>query len=175
MDKKTKKLVTASIIGAVYAALTVALGFMAYGMIQFRVAEALCILPFFFPESAWGLFVGCIIANLIGGNGPADIVFGSLATLLAGLCTAQIGKRSLTRLDKGGDVGWGSCVAACAMPVIFNIPIVGAVLTYTLGGESFWTFGMWVGIGEIVVMFVLGLPLMRVILGNEKLLGVFRM
>ena len=77
-----RRLAFSAIIAAVYAALTMALGFMSYAGIQYRVAEALCVLPFFFPQTTWGLFIGCVIANLLSPAGPLDIVFGSLATLL---------------------------------------------------------------------------------------------
>lgn len=169
----TRKLVTAAVIGAVYAALTM-INPLAYGPIQFRVSEVLCILPFFLPISAVGLTIGCVISNLIGPYGIIDIVFGSLATLLAGLCTALIGIRA----RKSGKTGWGVCIAVCLMPVVFNAPIVGTVLAYaslaanTLEG-SFWRaaaiYGGQVGLGEAVVMLVLGLPALRYILISPAL------
>lgn len=170
---KLYKLICAAIIGAVYAALTMLLAPISYGTLQFRVSEALCILPFFFPASAAGLFVGCIIANLISTAGLLDVIFGSLATLLAGLCTAAIGIsiRKVSPKNGVGAASWGRRVAACAMPVIFNAPIVGAILAYTSTPEAFWPglvlFGVQVGIGEAVVMFALGLPLM-VMAGKNK-------
>jgi Predicted membrane protein len=161
-----KKLVAAAVIGALYAALTLVLAPIAYGPLQFRVSEVLCILPFFFPASAVGLTIGCVIANLLGPSaGILDIVFGSFATLLAGICTAAIGMRARKR----GSASWGAEIAACFMPVLFNAPIIGAVLAYTLtpnlSPETFWasffTFGAQVALGEAVVMFALGLPSMR--------------
>lgn len=162
MKFNTRKLVTAAVIGALYAALTMLLAPISYGAIQFRVSEVLCILPFFFPASAVGLTIGCVIANLLGpGLGLLDIIFGSLATLLAGICTAAIGIRA----RKNGNMGWGACIVACLMPVLFNAPIVGALLAYTFPLETFWQgfiiFGAQVGAGEAVVMLVLGLPVMR--------------
>ena len=84
-----RKLTFAAVVGALYAALTIALAPISYGPLQFRVSEVLCILPFFFPFTAWGLFVGCALANLFGSGLLPDIVFGSLATLLAALCTSK--------------------------------------------------------------------------------------
>ena len=80
-----RQLTTAAVVGALYAALTLlssAFG-IAFGPIQFRVSEALCVLPFLLPETAWGLFVGCWVANLISPYGALDMVVGSLATQLA--------------------------------------------------------------------------------------------
>lgn len=177
MKLDTRKLVTSAVIGAVYAALTLAISPIAYGPVQFRISEALCILPYFMPASAAGLTVGCLIANLLGPSaGIPDIVFGSLATLLACVCTALIGLRA----RKDGRTGWGSCIAACLMPVVFNAPIIGMVIAYasisepTAGGfwQSAALFGAQVGLGEAVVMLVLGLPAMRYILKNPLLRGV---
>ena len=85
-------LAAAAIVGAAYAVLTMALAPISYGAIQLRVSEVLCILPYFMPCTAWGLFIGCAVANLLTGN-LFDIVFGSLATLAAALLTAAIGRR----------------------------------------------------------------------------------
>ena len=89
MHITTRKLAAAAVTGAAYAALTMLLAPISYGAIQCRVSEVLCILPFFIPCTAWGLFAGCAIANLLSAAGIFDVVFGSLATLLAALCTAQ--------------------------------------------------------------------------------------
>lgn len=174
MNLNTRKLVAAAVIGALYAALTLALAPISYGAIQFRVSEALCILPFFFPASAVGLTIGCVIANLLGpGLGVLDIIFGSLATLLAGICTAVIGVRA----RKNGNVGWGACIAACLMPVLFNAPIVGALLAYVYPLNTFWEgfviFGAQVGAGEAVVMLVLGLPVIRYFLSSATFQELF--
>lgn len=171
---KIRGLVAAAAIGGLYAALTLALASVSYGPIQFRISEVLCILPFFLPISAAGLTVGCILANLLGpGLGWMDVVFGSLATLLASLCTAAIGIRA----RKAGDVGWGPCLLACLMPVLFNAPIIGMVIAYISlaegTAEHFWRTaagsGAWVGFGEAIVMFALGLPTMRYLLRNPRL------
>lgn len=158
---KTKRIAYAAVAGAAYAALTMLLAPISYGPIQFRVSECLCILPFFDPVFAAGLFVGCLIANLISAAGLLDIVFGSLATLLAALCTAALGRRSRS---------WLSCVLGCGAPVIFNAAVVGAVLAATVApaessfGAAFALFAFQVGLGEAVVLFVLGLPLMRLLM-----------
>ena len=153
-----RRLTFAALIAAVYAVLTMVLGFISYGPIQFRIAEALCILPFFLPFTTWGLFVGCILANLMSPVGVFDVIFGSLATLGCCLCAAAIGRDGKR---------WGQCILACLMPVVWNAVIVGALLALTAGEEEgaklalFFLYGAEVGLGELVVMFVLGLPLMR--------------
>jgi len=155
-----RKVAFSGVIAAVYAAVTIALSFISYGPIQFRIAEALTILPFFFPFTIWGLFVGCIIANLISPYMLLDIVFGSLASLLAGLCTMQIGKIARDRVSMK--------VLACAPPVIFNAVIIGAMIAYIVVGtdnaylflSTFAISGLQVGFGQLVVLYAIGLPLL---------------
>lgn len=156
-------LTLSAVVGAVYAVLTVALAPISYGALQFRVSETLCILPWFCPGTAWGLFAGCFIANLMTGN-VFDIVFGSLATLMAGLATAWFGRHSTVR---------GSRAMACLMPVLFNAIIVGAVITSAYNGMNilqhpgaFALNAFQVGLGEAGVLFLLGLPLMHYLPGK---------
>ena len=154
-NKSIRSLAMLAVLAAVYAALTMALGFMSYGPVQFRVAEALCILPFFFPGATWGLVAGCLIANLLSAYGVLDVVFGTLATLLACLATAAFGR--------GDKRSWASCILGCLMPVVFNAVIVGALIAYfetdSFLAGAFWpAFGfnaLTVGGGELVVMLVL--------------------
>ena len=155
---RLRKLIFASVIGAAYAALTIALAPISYGPLQFRVAEALCILPFFFPASCWGLFAGCILANLVSQYGPIDIVFGSLSTLAAAAVTMELGKLKRS--------GIGVKALACLPPVLINAAVVGAVIAYSeVGfGSAFLpalTLNLVeVGIGELAVLYIIGLPLM---------------
>lgn len=194
-SKATRKLTAAAVIGALYAVLTVVLEPISYGPVQFRISEVLCILPFFFPNAAWGLTVGCLIANLFGPNGLLDILFGSLATLLAALCTAKIGIKARaaagigeipadTVLNGGAatdrkNIGYSPCILACLMPVLFNAGIVGAELAWlSVSRELFWsTFALYaaeVGGGEAAVLFVLGLPAMRYLMKDNKLAAILR-
>lgn len=141
------RLTRAAVVGALYAAITLLLAPISFGALQCRVSEALCILPVLFPETAWGLFFGCLSANLLGGSGPLDLIFGSLATLFAALCTARIPCRPLAALP----------------PVIFNAVMVGAALAYTASPAGFWLafpmIALQVGAGEAAALFGLGLPL----------------
>lgn len=168
MHTSTQKLTAAAVVGAAYAALTMLLAPISYGPIQMRVSEVLCILPFFAPCTAWGLFAGCAIANLLSSAGILDVVFGSLATLGACLCTAALGRG-------GGVESWTRCVLAVLMPVIWNGVVIGAVLCWTLTDTAFpqlsgmfWVFGGQVAAGELAVMGVLGLPLLRMLPRNVR-------
>ena len=109
---KTQRLVLNGVIAATYAALTLAASALnlAYGPVQFRFSEALTILPFLFPGTWPGLFIGCLVANLLSPYGLVDIVCGSLATLLAALWTAKVKNKWIAPLP----------------PVICNMVIIGA-------------------------------------------------
>ena len=90
-----RQMATAGIIAAIYAALTLLLPLPQYGGIQFRVAEAMTVLPFLFPEAVPGLTVGCFLANLLGSPMPVDWIVGTAATLLAALWTSRLRHRAL--------------------------------------------------------------------------------
>ncbi|MBR0208205.1 MAG: QueT transporter family protein [Oscillospiraceae bacterium] len=160
MPKKnyTLRIAAASVVAAAYAALTVALAPLSYGAVQFRVSEALTVLPFFLPCTTWGLWIGCILANLYTGS-IADIVFGSLATLLAALLTAYFGKKGNTVKNR---------LLGCLMPVVSNAVIVGAVLTWGYQIQQFssplasFAFNaLTVGLGEAGVLYLIGYTLLR--------------
>ncbi len=115
---------------------------LASGMIQVRVSEALCILPCFFPEAIPGLFIGCLISNIITGSAIWDIIFGSLATLIGAIGTY------LWRKNR-----W----LAPLPPILANTLIIPFVLAYAYGvEEGIWLLAITVGIGEFLSVFVLG-------------------
>ena len=150
-----RQLTLAAVVGALYAVLTLTASVfgITYGPVQCRVSEALCVLPFFFPETKWGLFIGCIAANLISPYGLPDLIFGSLATLLAGLLTARCGSRWLAPLP----------------PALLNGLIVGALLAWYEAGFTaafpgvFLFNALSVGIAELMVCYILGLPLLALL------------
>ena len=118
MSKFTiKDLTLAALIAAVYAVLTVALPVPAFSGVQFRVAEAMTVLPFLFQAATPGLFVGCVIANLFSPY-PLDVVCGSAATLIACLLTQRMPNRWLASLP----------------PVVCNMVIVGAEIAWFEAG-----------------------------------------
>ena len=164
MHFTTKKMAIAAIVGAAYAALTMALAPISYGPIQMRVSEVLCILPFFMPCTTWGLFIGCMVSNLISAAGVWDVVFGSLATLGACLCIQALGQRGKNASS------WPHIILAMLMPVVWNAFIVGGMLTWSLTdtplfrfNTQFWIFAGEVGLGELIVMFVLGIPFLKLL------------
>ena len=109
----TNALARGAIIAALYAALTLLLAPISYGEVQVRIAESLTLLPILLPEAVPALAIGCLLANILGGATIFDILFGTLATLLAALCSRFLRKNVL---------------AASFMPVLFNGVIVGAVV-----------------------------------------------
>ena len=151
--KTTVFLVQAAVIAALYAALTLFLAPISFSGNQFRVAEALTLLPVLTPAAIPGLAVGCIIGNITSPYGIVDIIFGTCATLLAAICT---------RLTRNIRIK-GLPVLSVVFPVIFNALIIGAEITF-LASEGFqWRAFVLtaasVGFGEIVVCFLLGLPM----------------
>ena len=146
-----QQLTTAAIIAAIYAVLTLALPLPQYGPVQFRLAEAMTVLPFLFPEAIPGLTVGCFLANLLGSPMPVDWVVGTAATLIAAVWTSRLRHRALAPLP----------------PVVCNMVLVGAELAlfYPAEGMGFWAaYGfnaLTVGIGEAAACFILGSLLLR--------------
>ena len=149
----TKQLATAGIIAAIYTVMSLLSSVfgIAYGPIQCRFSEALTVLPFFLPEAVPGLFIGCIVTNLMSTVGPLDLLLGSLATLLAALWTARVRNRWLAPLP----------------PVLCNAVIIGAMIAWYEVGftEAFWGMfafnALTVGIGQILACYGLGLLLMK--------------
>ena len=149
----TKKLCVAGAIAGLYAALTLLLAPVSFGQggaFQLRFSEALTLLPALSFAAVPGLTVGCFAANLLCGAPWQDIVFGTLATLLASLLSYRL-RRNL----------W----LAAAAPVICNTVIVGATLSALYGLPLFYAM-LTVLPGEIAACFLLGVPLAR---GLQKL------
>lgn len=148
----------AGIIAAIYFVLTI-INPLAFGQIQVRFSEALCILPFFTPAAVPGLFIGCLLSNLAGSPlGIYDIVFGSLATLAAALLTYYIGRISERKTQGAGKAKWLLPLPA----VIVNAFVVAAILNYYLP-LPYWITVLYVGAGQAVACYVLGIPLFLVI------------
>lgn len=174
MNKKTTYVAQAGMIAAVYAAATLValllLQGLAWGPVQFRVSEAVCVLAVLTPAAVPGLTIGCAIANLIalavngtGALGLLDVAFGSLATFLGALWCWKLRERPKLAL-----LG----------PVVANAFIVPAYLPLLLQGLGYYTIpfttialdGLYLpmylfgvvatGIGEALVMYALGLPLL---------------
>ncbi len=151
----TRTLARAGVIAAIYVALTYLAGLMnlAYGPVQFRFSEALTVLPFLFPEAVPGLFVGCVVSNILSPYGTLDLVVGSMATLIAAIWTNRCGKRAFAPMP----------------PVIANALLVGAMIAWCETGfgagfgAAFAYNALTVGAGELVVCYALGLPLLKIL------------
>ena len=149
--RSTRRLAACGIIAAVYAALTLAIAPFAYGPVQCRISEALCVLPFIAPWTTWGLTMGCFLANLFSPVTALDIAIGTAATLIACLLTARCKSRWLAPLP----------------PVIANAVMIGAMISGVETPGAFWKgfvlFGAEVGAGELAAMYLLGLPLLLIL------------
>ena len=129
----------AAVIAALYVVLVIMFNYCSFGPIQFRIAEALTILPYFTPAAIPGLFVGCLLSNILGGAAIWDIIFGSIATLIGAIGT----------------------YALQLPPIIANTLIVPFVLKYAYGSEGvFAMFFVTIGASEFIVCGIIGMLLL---------------
>lgn len=140
-----QKLCFGGCIAAVYAGLTILLQAISFSAVQVRVSEALTLLPVLFPVAIPGLTVGCFLANILSPVGWMDMVFGTLATLIAAVLTRILRK---------------NLYLAALMPVLSNAVIIGIML-HVAFGEPLWMSMLTVGAGEALACFVLGIPLIK--------------
>ena len=150
MKKDTRYVVYAALIAALYAALTHAQNLLFPGSasmaIQFRAAEALCVLAFFTPAAIPGLTIGCLLFNLtFSGALPLDFAVGSLATLLAACGMWLTRCITVKKIPLPG----------LMLPALTNAVLVGWELTVYIGG-GFWLNALYVAIGELAVLLTLG-------------------
>lgn len=162
-----RKLVRAALIAAVYVVLCVTLAPFSYGPVQVRVSEALTLLPVLCPEAVVGVAAGCFLANALTGV-PADMVVGTLATLLAALATRRL-RRVRFR---------GLALVPSLPPVVFNALIVGVMLTLLYSPASspaivYLANIASVGAGQLISCSVLGVALIWAIEKNPALLRLF--
>ena len=140
----------AAIIAALYVVLTYFASMLGLsnGAIQIRFSEALTILPYFTPAAIPGLFIGCIISNLLAGAIVWDVVFGSLATLIGAVFTYLLRKKTK----------W----LAPLPPIAANTIIVPLVLSYAYGvPDGLPYLALTVGIGEVISCGILGMLLLK--------------
>ena len=140
-----KTIARGAVIAAVYVILNYLLLPISFGIIQFRVAEALVVLPIIYPEAIFGVFIGCLLSNIIGGLGPWDIFGGSAVTLLAAWVTYRY------RHHSG---------IAYLSPVVFNAILISLYLSQIFG-VPYWMTAFSIAAGEAGVVFLLGVPLVR--------------
>ena len=139
-----------ALVGAMYVALTYFSGILGLssGVIQFRISEALCVLPIFFPEAIPGLFIGCIVSNILVGGIVWDVIFGSLATLIGAFFGSKMKRKWLVPLPT----------------VISNTVVVPFIILYCymdgVGIELYTVTALGVFVGEVLSAYVIGLMLL---------------
>ena len=155
----TQRLCRAGVIAALYVALTYAFAPIAYGPLQVRPAEALCILPIFFPESIPALYIGCMLSNLASPYFVYDVLIGSLATLLAAFTAYLVGRFCKKEPFR---------FILCGLPtVLFNALLIPLIIVFLCGGTegyttatiAYFSFAGSIALTEIVWVYVLGAPL----------------
>ena len=154
-------LTQASLIAALYVVITWCIETLTHltsGVVQFRLSEALTILPVFTPAAIPGLFVGCLLSNTLMGLSVWDIVFGSLATLIGAFGTYLLRKTKFVYT---------------LPPVVANMVIVPLVLKLAYGVEdAFWFLVLTVGIGEVVCVCICGYLLRQTLEKSKR--AIFR-
>ena len=148
MNKKALFITQAAMIAALYVVLTVFINAfnLASGAIQVRISEALTVLPFFTPAAIPGLFIGCLISNIVTGCLPWDVVFGSMATLIGALGTYALRKYKFL---------------APVPPILANALIVPIILIKVYAvPDAYWFLLLTVGAGEVISCGILGMILL---------------
>ena len=157
---KTMQLANAGMIAALYVVLTWIANLLglASGAIQVRLSEALTILPVFTASAVPGLSVGCVLANLVTGCAPWDVVFGSLATLIGALGTRLLKNKPM--------LAW-------IPPVVSNAAIVPVILLKVYGvPDAWWFLVLTVGAGELISCGLLGLMLWKALKNVPQIRGM---
>lgn len=149
-QKSVRFLTQSAVIAALYMVLSLPMLSVSFGIVQFRLSEALTILPFFTPAAIPGLFIGCLLTNMLGSSiGLVDIVIGSLATLIAASLSYSVRKNK-----------W----LVPLMPIVINALAIGTML-YLLGMSEvgLGVSMLFIAISETIVCYGLGMPLLFLI------------
>ena len=155
--QKTRLMTESALIAAVYVALVLLFKPISFGAIQCRIAEALCVLPFFSLSAVPGLALGCLLGNFFSGAAMPDVIFGTFATLLAAILSYKL--RTVSK--------W----LVCLPPILANAIIVPFVLQYAYGvTDGYFFLFATVGIGEILAVGVLGNVLLLALEGKKELI-----
>lgn len=153
--RQTKFWIQAALIAAIYATLTILLGSISYGPVQFRIAEGLTILPALTPAGIPGLFVGCLVANILGPYGLIDMVLGGGATLIAAILSYLLRKRP---------------ILVPLPPVVINAVVIGMMLYYVYAVPmSLLACMATVGVGQLVTCYGIGYPLLKILSRYENI------
>lgn len=154
----SKRIVKTAIVAAIYAALTIGLSPISYGPVQFRLSEVLILLAFINSDYIVGLTIGCLIANLLGPYGLADIIFGTFATFVSAWMVYLTPK-----FINGKYAIW----VASLWPVLANAVIVGLMLNIFFKLPLILSM-LEVGIGEFGVVTIVGVPLFKILLSKYQ-------
>ena len=153
-QKTSLYLAQGAVIAALYVAITVPFAAVSFGPIQFRVSEALVILPYFTPAAIPGVTIGCFLSNLIFGAPVMDVIFGPIATLLGAFASWLLRRYKY---------------AVWLPPVVSNALIIPWVLKYAYGAPEIIPYMMFtVAVGEVLAVGVLGNLLMVVLEKNRR-------
>lgn len=161
------KIVSAALIAAAYAVLTLAFANLSYLTVQCRVSEALTILPVFIQSAVPGLTLGCFISNIFSPVSPLDMVFGTAATLIAAILTRKLRNIKIS----------GVPVLSFLMPVIVNGIIIGAEITVFASEQAslavFAATAVSIAAEELIPCLLLGIPFYLVI-EKTKIKDIFK-
>lgn len=154
-NKNVLRITQAALIAALYVTLTYVFAAISFGEVQLRIAEALTILPMFTPAAIPGLFVGCVLGNMLGGAVLPDIICGSLATLVGAYGTWMLRNRKP--------------FLGCVPPIVTNMLVVPFVLRYAYGVELPIPFmALTVGAGEVLGCGILGCILYYALVRHKR-------
>jgi uncharacterized membrane protein len=158
--KNIQTLTKIALIAALYSVLSLVLAPLSFGTLQVRVSEALTLLPLIYPPAILGLTLGCFITNLLGAFmglnilGFMDVVFGTLATLIAAVFTFELRFIQIKKVP----------ILSILSPILINALVIGAELAYVLAPSFSLTmillFGLDVAIGQSIAVIAFGLPLL---------------
>lgn len=162
-NEKTKKLVVSALIAAIYSALTLGLAPISYGNIQCRLSEVMVLLAFIDPFYIWGLTLGCFIANGLGPDAFANIIFGVPATFISVVFVAYTGKWFKEKK-------WAIFLASL-WPVLFNGLIIGFMLYKILNLPLALTM-LEVGIGEFFAVSIAGIIVYKLVFIKLKKMNI---
>lgn len=146
MRKNVRYLAEGAAIAALYAILTLILPLTLPGTVELRLSEALTLLPALTPAAIPGLTVGCLIANIMHGAVLLDVIFGTLATLIAAIAVYYLRK---------------NLFIAALMPALSNGMIIGLLLTYAYASMPLYLSIPSVAAGELIICYALGIPLIK--------------
>src|SRR4030065_1698808 len=151
---KLNYIIRVAMIAAIYVVINIIFASISYGPVQLRIVESLTVLPFIDPSAIIGLFVGCILANILGPVGMVDIIGGSFCTLVAAYLTSKMKNPKLAPLP----------------PVLINAFGV-SIYLHLLFDLPYWITVLYIGIGEGIASYILGQPLLILLIKNKKRLG----